>query len=105
MAQRGGSLRLGPDPTERTAFTLRLKDWPADLSAVREVLKTTTDESLRSGVVAAIGRFPKETIAEFDDSPAVLERLRVIGVHFAQGFLIHKPEPIEHLLRTWAAAH
>ena len=91
-------LQLGPDPTERTAFTLRLKDWPADLSAVREVLKTTTDESLRSGVVAAIGRFPKETIAEFDALSSVLQELFVTapdgGSHSA----------IDWTLRQWNVA-
>ncbi len=88
-------LRLGPDPTERTAFALRLKDWPADLSAVREVLKTTTDESLRSGVVAAIGRFPKESIADFDALSSVLQELFVTapdgGSHSA----------IDWTLRQW----
>ena len=87
-------LQLGPDPTERTAFTLRLKDWPADLSAVREVLKTTTDESLRSGVVAAIGRFPKETIAEFDALSSVLQELFVTapdgGSHSASDWTLRQ---------------
>jgi EAL domain-containing protein (putative c-di-GMP-specific phosphodiesterase class I) len=32
------------------------------------------------------------------DKPEVLQRLRDIGVDFAQGFLIHRPEPIDNLL-------
>ena len=39
-----------------------------------------------------------QTVAEFVDQPAVLQRLREIGVDFAQGFLIHQPEPIDGLL-------
>jgi diguanylate cyclase (GGDEF)-like protein/PAS domain S-box-containing protein len=39
-----------------------------------------------------------ETVAEFVDDPAVLDHLHEIGVDFAQGFLMHRPEPIETLL-------
>ena len=41
-----------------------------------------------------------KTVAEFVDTPAVLARLKEIGVDYAQGFLLHRPEPIEHVLRT-----
>jgi EAL domain-containing protein (putative c-di-GMP-specific phosphodiesterase class I) len=46
-------------------------------------------------VAKAIG---VETVAEFVDDPAVLDHLHEIGVDFAQGFLMHRPEPIEALL-------
>lgn len=39
-----------------------------------------------------------KTVAEFVDHPAVLERLREIGVDFAQGYLLHRPAPIDELL-------
>ena len=39
-----------------------------------------------------------KTVAEFVDHPAVLARLREIGVDFAQGFLLHRPVPIDELL-------
>ena len=35
-----------------------------------------------------------KTVPEFVDQPNVLERLREIGIDFAQGYLLHKPEPI-----------
>jgi EAL domain-containing protein (putative c-di-GMP-specific phosphodiesterase class I) len=38
------------------------------------------------------------TVAEFVESEAVLERLRQIGVHYAQGFHLHRPETFETLL-------
>jgi EAL domain-containing protein (putative c-di-GMP-specific phosphodiesterase class I) len=38
------------------------------------------------------------TVAEFVESAAVLERLRQIGVHYAQGYYLHRPEPFETLL-------
>jgi diguanylate cyclase len=39
-----------------------------------------------------------QTVAEFVDRPEVLQRVREIGIDFAQGFLLHRPEPIEALL-------
>jgi diguanylate cyclase (GGDEF)-like protein/PAS domain S-box-containing protein len=39
-----------------------------------------------------------KTVAEFVDNAEVLERLRVIGVDFAQGYLLHRPEPIDSLI-------
>ncbi|MFZ6816332.1 EAL domain-containing protein [Undibacterium sp. Rencai35W] len=38
-----------------------------------------------------------KTVAEFVDHPAVLAKLREIGIDFAQGFLLHKPAPIDEL--------
>jgi diguanylate cyclase (GGDEF)-like protein/PAS domain S-box-containing protein len=38
------------------------------------------------------------TIAEFVEAPEVREALRVIGVDFAQGYLIHRAEPFPDLL-------
>ena len=39
-----------------------------------------------------------KTVAEFVEQEEVLERLRAIGVDFAQGFLLHRPVPIDELL-------
>jgi len=40
-----------------------------------------------------------KTVAEFVEQPDVLARLRQIGVDYAQGYLIHRPEPIEMLIQ------
>jgi diguanylate cyclase len=39
-----------------------------------------------------------KTVAEFVDRPEVLQRVREIGIDYAQGFLLHRPEPIETAL-------
>jgi len=46
----------------------------------------------------------KQTIAEFVEGPEVLQLLRDLGVDFAQGYAIHRPEPIAALLRGASAA-
>jgi diguanylate cyclase (GGDEF)-like protein/PAS domain S-box-containing protein len=43
-----------------------------------------------------------ETVAEFVDDPSVLRQLQQMGVDFAQGYLIHRPEPISTLMKSSA---
>lgn len=43
-----------------------------------------------------------QTVAEFVDSDATLLHLKAMGVDYAQGFLLHSPEPIDALLPTLA---
>ncbi len=38
-----------------------------------------------------------KTVAEFVDRPELLERVREVGVDYAQGFLLHRPEAIENM--------
>lgn len=39
-----------------------------------------------------------KTVAEFVENTEVLDRLQVIGVDYAQGYLLHRPEPIGCLI-------
>ena len=63
---------------------------PLDLVAVRCFIEVAR--------VASI-----ETIAEFVETEAVLAALREMGVDFAQGYLLHRPEPLAKLIH--AASH
>ena len=40
-----------------------------------------------------------KTIAEFVEQQAALDVLREIGVDYAQGFLVHRPEPLDRLIQ------
>ena len=39
-----------------------------------------------------------KTVAEFVDKPELLDRVRELGIDFAQGFLLHRPEPLQIVL-------
>jgi EAL domain-containing protein (putative c-di-GMP-specific phosphodiesterase class I) len=41
-----------------------------------------------------------KTVAEFVDRPEVLAKLRVMGIDYAQGFLLHRPAPLNDLLSS-----
>ena len=60
---------------------------PLDLAAVRCFIE----------VAKVVGI---ETIAEFVETDEVLAALREMGVDFAQGYLLHRPEPLPTLINT-----
>jgi EAL domain-containing protein (putative c-di-GMP-specific phosphodiesterase class I) len=41
-----------------------------------------------------------KTVAEFVDRPEVLAKLRSMGIDYAQGFLLHRPAPLNDLLSS-----
>jgi diguanylate cyclase (GGDEF)-like protein/PAS domain S-box-containing protein len=76
-----------------------LKAMPVDFIKIDGVfVRDMAHDSIDAAMVEAIHQIGhvmgKRTIAEFVESADVLERLREIGVDFAQGFHIHRPEPI-----------
>ncbi|OYV00770.1 MAG: diguanylate cyclase [Burkholderiales bacterium PBB5] len=62
-----------------------LNDDPLDEVAVRSFVEVARVVGLR-------------TVAEFVDSQAVLDRVIELGIDCAQGYLLHRPEPIGQLL-------
>ena len=66
-------------------------------------IKDMVDDEIDAAMVAAINEIGHvmgiRTIAEFVESEAVLERLRAIGVDYAQGYWVARPQPIDALLR------
>ncbi len=49
-------------------------------------------------IVELAHRLEIETIAEYVSSKEILDIIKEIGIDYAQGFYIGKPEPIENLL-------
>ncbi len=64
-------------------------------------VKNMANDSVDYSMVEAIHRIGRQvglkTIAEYVESDAVMNQLRVIGVDFAQGNYLHRPEPLETL--------
>jgi len=75
---------------------LRVDYLKIDGSFVRDMVEDQVDHAM----VEAINRIGHvmgiRTIAEFVENDAILDKLRAMGVDYAQGYGIHKPEPLTH---------
>lgn len=81
-----------------------LRSLPVDYLKIDGALvKAIIDDDVACAMVEAINRIAYamdiETIAEFVENEFVLNRLRAIGVDYAQGFAIHIPEQLETFMR------
>lgn len=76
-----------------------LKNLPIDYLKIDGSLigNIATDEADR-GIVSAVNHIGHllgfKTVAEFVENDAILTKLREIGIDYAQGYGIHKPEPL-----------
>ena len=89
-----------------SSFTY-LKQLPVDYlkidgSFVRDMLSDPTNRAMVE-MINHIGHvMGKQTIAEFAESPAIVDTLREIGVDYAQGYALTRPVPIDQLLAVSA---
>lgn len=76
-----------------------LKNLPVDFLKIDGVfVKDILDDPMDLAMVKSINEIGhvmgKKTIAEFVENDAILEKLREIGVDYAQGYAISKPHPL-----------
>lgn len=76
-----------------------LKNLPVDYlkidgSLVQHIVEDAADFAMVEAINNVGHVLGLKTVAEFVESEATLQRLRDIGVDYAQGFAIHRPEPL-----------
>ena len=76
-----------------------LKNLPVDCIKIDGgFIKGMVNDAIDQVVVESIHRVGRlmgiRTVAEFVESAAILARLKTIGVDYAQGFHLHRPEPL-----------
>lgn len=81
-----------------------IKNLSADVLKIDgQFIKNLIDEPLDNAAVRCFVDVAKilnlETVAEFVDSPKILEQVKALGIDYAQGFLLHKPEPIDKIIK------
>lgn len=84
-----------------------LKSLPVDILKIDgQFISSIIDDPLNAAAVRCFvdvaGVVGLKTVAEHVDCPEVLERVRSMGVDYAQGFLLHEPEPILEVLEMMA---
>jgi diguanylate cyclase (GGDEF)-like protein/PAS domain S-box-containing protein len=67
---------------------------------IRHLLDDALDQAAVRCFVEVARVVGLKTVAEFVDQPRVREKVREMGIDYAQGFLVHRPAPIDELLGT-----
>jgi len=76
---------------------LRTCSLKIDGSFVKEMLQNPADWAMVKSMNDIGHSLGMKTVAEYVESAEILGKLREIGVDYAQGYVIHKPVPIDHL--------
>lgn len=82
--------------------SLRVDYLKIDGQFVRDVVDDALDEVAVRSFVELARVLGARTVAEFVDRPEVLARVREMGVDHAQGYWLHRPEPLEAVLGSSA---
>jgi diguanylate cyclase (GGDEF)-like protein/PAS domain S-box-containing protein len=101
LKARGCKFALDDFGTGLSSF-MYLKTLPVDyLKIDGQFISHVADDPVDRSMVEAICKVGKalgiETVAECVESQAVLDELRRIGIDYAQGYFLARPEPIERL--------
>jgi diguanylate cyclase (GGDEF)-like protein len=104
MKQLGCSFALDDFGSGMSSFSY-LKNLPVDFLKidgyfVRDIVKDPIDKAMVRAI-HEVGRvMGLQTIAEFVENDEILAILRQIGVNYAQGYGVARPEPIDSLLQA-----
>lgn len=71
---------------------------------VNEIDRDPIDFSMVTSINQIAHVMGKRTIAEFVERPSVFEMLRGIGVDYAQGYWIGRPQPLESMASAQSAS-
>ncbi len=77
---------------------LRTDTLKIDGSFVKDMLENPGDCAMVESMNEIAHSLGLQTVAEYVESAAILDKLREIGVDYAQGYAIHKPCPIDAII-------
>jgi diguanylate cyclase len=79
---------------------LKVDQIKIDGQFIKGLLNDSLDDVAVRSFVEVARVVNAQTVAEFIDHPDILERVREIGIHYGQGYLLHKPEPLIEILKA-----
>jgi diguanylate cyclase (GGDEF)-like protein len=83
---------------------LRIDYLKIDGAFVRDIATDRADAAMVEAIHRVGEALGLQTIAEFVENEVILARLRALGVHYAQGYGIHVPQPLTQILTTYLPA-
>ncbi|MET0288039.1 MAG: EAL domain-containing protein [Pseudoxanthomonas sp.] len=98
LHQRGCKIALDDFGTGMQSFD-RLQQLPIDLvkidgAFVRNIVSNVRDRELVRAMVTIANAYQAETVAEYVENEEILRLLRSLGVNWAQGYHISRPQPL-----------
>jgi diguanylate cyclase (GGDEF)-like protein/PAS domain S-box-containing protein len=105
LRQRGCRFALDDFGSGLSSFGY-LKTLPVDyLKIDGQFIKDIIGNPMNMAIVRSIHEIARvmgtSTIAEFVESDAILEKLREIGIDYAQGYGISRPQPFEYMINSY----
>jgi len=102
LRQRGCRFSLDDFGSGLSSFAY-LRDLPVDIlkidgQFVRDIARDPVSLAMVRSIHEIACLMGKRTVAEFVESEAILDHLRAIGVHYAQGYAVARPQPLDSLL-------
>ena len=73
-----------------------------DGSFVRDIVSNARAEATVRGIVELARGFSIDTVAEFVENEAIADKVRSLGVDYAQGYAFGRPEPLDSILESLA---
>lgn len=103
LRDRGARISLDDFGSGMSSFAY-LKTLPADVLKIdghfmRNLLTDPVDRVCIQSMVQLARATHMETVAEWVETESVEALLRELGVDYVQGYLHHRPEPLDHLLK------
>jgi diguanylate cyclase (GGDEF)-like protein len=75
-----------------------------DGSYIKDLLESTSDQAIVKSMTDIGHTLGMKVVAEWVETPAILEKLIEMGVDYAQGYAVHKPMRLSQLVAHSAAA-
>ena len=84
--------------------TLPINVLKIDGSFIRDILECALSKTIVASVVRMAEDIGAQTVAEHVESELVRQQLKELGVHYVQGYIVHRPEPLENILNDFDAS-
>ena len=81
--------------------TLPINILKIDGSFVRDILECKLSKTIVRSVVLMAADIGALTVAEHVETELVRAQLKELGVHYVQGYVVHRPEPLENILSNF----
>ena len=67
---------------------------------VRDIVSDPADRIFVKSIIDIAHTLNMQTVAEFVEDESILAMVRELGCDFAQGYGVHRPQPLDEIMRS-----